>query len=397
MASIPLNLVHADAGELLKGAVPDAVYVHVPFCRHKCHYCDFYSIVDNRDRQDAFVERIEREIEAVSSMVDVSRVKSIFIGGGTPTLLEPARLARVLAAISQRLHPGGEDLEWTVEANPETVDAECARVLAEGGVNRVSMGCQSFHPQLLKTLERWHDPESVPRAIDHVRNAGISRVNLDLIFAIPDSSIELWASDLEQALALSPSHLSCYGLVFEPGTALSEKRRQGRIKQVDDELHNEMYEHTRTRLGESGFEQYEISNWALPGEQCLHNLAYWHDRSWLPIGPAAAGHVSGARWRNIPRLDDWLAHGPLSPVVDLEQPDPARAVGDALMMGLRITSGLPEARIDEILAMDPEGLPRRKAVLDAAIKDGRLMNDGGQVRFSSQGTLVADDVLADLL
>ncbi|MCH2160916.1 MAG: radical SAM family heme chaperone HemW [Phycisphaerales bacterium] len=397
MPSLPIH--RPDASEILRSARPEGIYLHVPFCRHKCHYCDFYSLVDARDRRQAFTDRMVQELESIGRMIDGEGIRTVFIGGGTPTLLEPAQLERLLEAVRSNLL-GDIDLdqvEWTIEANPETVDADCARALAGGGVNRVSVGCQSFDPGLLKVLERHHDPVSVPRAVDHLRASGIDRINLDLIFAIPGATTSHWSRDLDAALQLEPQHLSCYGLVFEPGTALTEKLRQGRIEPMDDELQNTMYDMTRDRLGAAGFEQYEISSWARPGEACLHNLLYWRNGDWIPVGPAAAGHVQGHRWRNLPRLDEWLDSGPFAPIVDLEPPDTARAVGEALMLGFRRTAGFGPGELDEVLQADATGEARRRAAIEAALGDGRLEQDARGIRFSRAGVLLADDLLAELL
>lgn len=396
MAVIPLP--QADAGSLIGGSRPEAVYVHVPFCRHKCHYCDFYSLVDARGRQDAFADRLEAEAAACSACVDSSRVQTVFVGGGTPTLLEPKNLRRVLAAVNDGfLKANGNTVEWTVEANPETVDLQCAQTLIDGGVNRVSIGCQSFDPELLKTLERHHNPESVPRAIDFFRTVGISRISLDLIFAVPGSTMQQWESDLEAALALSPSHLSCYGLTFEPGTPLFEKRRQGRIEAVQDDLQIQMYDYVRTRLAEEGYTQYEISNWAKPGEECLHNLLYWRNADWLPLGPAAAGHIQGNRWRNLPRLDDWLDSGPFSPIVELEESDVRRNTAERLMLGFRLTDGFQETELEAILKEDPLQQPSRTEAINKATEAGQLERVGGRIRFSPSGVLLADGFLSELL
>ena len=383
---------------LLGGARPEAIYAHVPFCRHKCHYCDFYSIVDARDRQNAYVQRFEEEASACGECVDSSSLKSVFVGGGTPTMLSPEHLARVLRAISEGfpVEPGIE-LEWTVEANPETVDEACAQALLEGGVNRVSIGCQSFNPVLLEALERHHEPESVSRAISHVRKAGIDRVSLDLIYGIPGSTLQDWADDLEAALALEPSHMSCYCLTFEEGTPLYEKKRQGRIDPLDDELQIEMFQHVSDRLENAGYRQYEISNWARPGEECLHNLLYWRNADWLPLGPAAAGHLQGTRWRNLPRLEDWISSGPFSPIVDLEHSDPRRNTAERLMLGFRLTDGFQMEELKRVLASDPARQESRTATIESAISDGRVERLGDRVRFTASGVLVADGFLADLL
>ena len=397
MRSVSLSQTSTTAETVLKGALPEAVYVHVPFCRHKCHYCDFYSIVDGRDREGDFVRRLAEELAATSELVDLSRVKTIFIGGGTPTLLNATLLDRMLLEINKHIVESTTSLqEWTIEVNPETLDGTKAQILVEHGVSRVSIGCQSFSPRLLKALERQHDPRSVPQAIEYARLAGIEHLSLDLIFGVPTSTLEEWENDLEQTVALGPDHLSCYALTFEPGTALYEKRRLGLVHELDDALQIEMYNHTRDRL-EACFEQYEISNWAKPGGKCEHNQLYWRNADWLALGPAASGHIQGTRWRNIPRLDTWLSNGPLSPIVDREDPEPSRTVGERLMLGLRLTAGLSDEVLNDMLSADASNEIRRREVLDQGLLDGTLWRRGNGVAFSRAGVLQADGFLADLL
>ncbi len=379
------------SARVLDGSRPDTIYAHVPFCRHKCHYCDFYSIVDHRDRIGAFVDRFESEVTAIRAMIDPDAIRSAFVGGGTPTMLSPDGLQRVLHAIGSI--PASPLEEFTVEANPETVTEAIAEALVAGGADRVSIGCQSFQPALLETLERHHDPASVERSVGRLRNAGIRRINLDLIFGIPGATMADWERDLDAVLALEPQHLSCYGLVFEPGTPLAEKRRLGRIAPIDDAVESAMYDRTRVRLEAAGYEQYEISNWALPGERCLHNLAYWDAGQWVAIGPAAAGNLGGIRYRNLPRLDDWLGSGGVSPVVTVDRPDAATELGERAMLGLRLRQGL-ERRLATALA---ESTSERRDAIDRHLRAGGLEWRADRLRIADEALMLADDILSDLV
>ena len=378
-----------------KGAVEArAAYFHVPFCFHKCHYCDFYSIVDSGDRQGVFVDRIETELREYGPRVR-GEIETVFIGGGTPTLLEPGLLRRMLEAIRSGL-PLAADVEWTVEANPETVDESVARELVAGGVNRISVGCQSFQPRLLEILERHHDPHNVARAIDLLRAAGISEFNLDLIHGVPRSTIAEWQDDLDQALALGPAHLSCYGLQYEPNTALTHKLESGRIERLDEDLEADMYEYTRDRLALAGFRQYEISNWCLPGSECRHNLLYWRSGNWLAFGPSASGHLDGTRWKNLPRLSEWIDSGKVTPVVDVERLVDSDRVGEQLMLEFRLIEGIPRSRLEELLhRSDPGG--RRRRVIEEAVSTGLMRDERGVVRLSDRGVLLADSLLSELI
>lgn len=381
---------------LAGGPGPRGLYVHVPFCVHKCHYCDFYSLVETGpdSRRPAFTDRLIEEIRAAAPRVPCP-LQTIFVGGGTPTLLEPGLWARLLAAIRTHL-PLAPGLEFTVEANPDSLEPELLDVLVRGGVNRLSIGAQSFNPRLLATLERRHDPANVRRAVGLARAAGITNVNLDLIFGIPGQDLDTWLADLDEAVSLEPLHLSCYSLMYEPNTPLTARMRSGAIRRVDEEVEAAMYEATIDRLHEAGFEHYEISSWARPGRACAHNLLYWRNESWWPLGPGAAGHVEGIRWKNVPRLGDYLRVGPLPPITDVEQLDEDGTVGEILMLGLRLTEGIGEAQLRTLLARGRRG-PQRASAIEQQVAAGLLARRDGFLRFTRAGLLLADTVLAEVL
>lgn len=369
----------------------EGVYIHVPFCFHKCHYCDFYSFVDTRDQQGAFTARLCDELRTVGPSIR-SRVRTIFIGGGTPTLLAVEHWRRLLDVLRETL-PLDEALEFTVEANPETVTPELARVLVEGGVNRVSLGAQSFQPELLRQLERWHDPANVARSMVILRDAGVKQLNLDLIFAIPTQTLDDWRADLETALALTPEHLSCYGLMYEPNTPLTVKLRAGRIVRAEEDLEADMYELLLGVTASAGFEQYEISNFAKPGSACQHNLVYWRNENWWAFGPSASGHVDGLRWKNVPRLGDYLAHRPWAPIMDVERLDESARIGEWLMLRLRLNEGIAR---EELAARLVSG-DQRWVVIARHVEIGLLGWRDDRLMLTSRGRLVADEVLADLV
>jgi oxygen-independent coproporphyrinogen-3 oxidase len=382
------------------GAVagPGGVYIHVPFCRHKCHYCDFYSVVDTRGREPAFVARLIQEIEAAAPYMS-RPPETLFFGGGTPTILAPELWAVLLGAMAEHL-PGfaaaGGSVEVTVEANPETVTEPLAAALAAGGVNRISMGAQSFHARHLETLQRQHDPASVVRSVGLARAAGIDNINLDLIFGIPGQGLDDWLVDLETAVALEPAHVSCYALTYEPGTPLAAGLQAGMFKRVEEDVEAEMYEAAIDRLGGAGFEHYEISNWARPGRRCRHNLLYWKNDEWWPLGPGAAGHVAGYRWKNTPCLDDYLEVGPLPPITEVERLGEDGRAGEMLMLGLRLVGGIGIERVEELLAAGKRGIERAGAI-DRHVGSGLLDRTGGRLRLTRRGLLLADTVLADLV
>ena len=401
----------------------DAVYLHLPFCFHKCHYCDFYSVVDAPgaaadDRQAAFTDALIREVEALAARVAL-RPTTLFAGGGTPTYLRSDLWGRLLdtldgCGVLDRVK------EFTVEANPETVTPELMHQLAAGGVNRVSIGAQSFDRASLKALERWHDPENVGKAVRLSRDAGIDNVSLDLIFAIPGQTLAMLDRDLDRLLELGPTHLSTYGLTYEPRTALSARLRVGKVTPVDEDTERAMYERLIDRLEAAGYEHYEISNWArkvrsaecevrsknhqvdvstphsdlrTTHSACEHNLAYWHNRNWIGVGPSAASHVDGHRWRNAPSLATYLQHAPRPAVEDVEYLPAERRVGETLMLRLRLAEGVAW---DWLEANVPPGDERWRAV-DEMIEIGMLERADGFLRLTRRGRFVADSVIAKLL
>ncbi|MEZ6318991.1 MAG: radical SAM family heme chaperone HemW [Phycisphaerales bacterium] len=369
-----------------------SLYVHVPFCAHKCHYCDFYSIVDRDDRQRAFTDRLIAELAALAPLA--APLDTIFVGGGTPTLLAPAHWQRLLRALHDH-YALAPDAEFTVEANPETVTPDLLSVLRDGGVNRISMGAQSFDPRHLKTLERWHDPDNVERAADLARAAGIARLSIDLIFAVPGQTPADWASDLARALAMGTEHLSCYALTYEPGTAMTARLARGEFERADPDLEADLYEQTLDTLRAHGLDRYEVSNFARPGAECRHNLAYWRQHEWLAAGPSASGHVAGHLWKNVPRLDEYLENSDagFAPVIDHESPDARRALAERLMLGVRLREGLDAADIHaRAHTLDPDAPARLDAVADRCRSLGWIADDRARWRLTDAGFLFADRV-----
>ncbi len=383
-----------DAASLAQGASYRGAYVHVPFCRHKCHYCDFYSFVDTENRAQSYVERLEVELKTSLEFI-AGPLETVFVGGGTPTMLGADLLRRMLSSIRAVL-PIGSDAEWSVEANPETVDEAVADALAQSGVRRVSLGAQSFNPRLLKALERDHDPASVARAVGLLRRAGVPQVNLDLIFAIPGSTIGDWESDLCRALEIAPDHLSAYGLVYEPNTPLAVKLRKGAVTRLPEDDEAEQYEFVVETLAKCGYERYEISNWSLPGNHCRHNVLYWENADWWGFGPSAASHGNGVRWRNIPRLATWLERGPFAPVEEIESLGMDGSAGECFMLGLRMMAGIPLERVSQLLRSGKRARSRVQSIANFTA-DGLLIEQDGHLRLTDRGLTIADIVLSALI
>jgi oxygen-independent coproporphyrinogen-3 oxidase len=263
-------------------------------------------------------------------------------------------------------------------------------------VNRLSIGCQSFNETHLKTLERWHEPANVNRSVAIARDAGFESVNLDLIYAIPGQTLDEWQDDLRRAVALKPEHLSCYNLTFELNTPLHARMVAGDIHPSPEELQAEMFEATVKMLAEAGFEQYEISNYARGGCECRHNLVYWRNENWWAMGPGAAGHVGGVRWKNVPNLDRYLMLSPWGPIGDVEALDEDARIGETFMLGLRLSSGLEPRRVEALLSTGNRAASRAAAI-KRHMAGGLLEREEGHLRLTRRGRLLADSVLVDLL
>lgn len=368
------------------------LYIHIPFCFHKCHYCDFFSIVGDEKAQETFVHNLLLEIKTVSQYLN-DPISTIFIGGGTPTLLEGQLLSLVLEAISENFM-FSDAYEWSVEANPETVTSDIASRLTAAGVNRVSIGAQSFDEQCLKSLERWHNPDSVQRSVQLLRDAGIENISLDLIFGIPNQSISVFREDLRRAIDLSPEHISSYSLTYEPNTPLTVKQQRGELQKINEDLELQMFEETMEILASNGYEQYEISNYAKPGCQCKHNLVYWNNGSWWPLGPAAAGHVAGRRWRNVPRLSLYNKHVGLPPIEAVELLSPCGQAGETFMLGLRLIEGIPKNRVDRLLSVKDGAW--RAEIIKKHVRAG-LLAWSPNLHLTVSGIMLADTVIGELL
>jgi len=396
-----------------------SLYIHTPFCIHKCHYCDFYSFVDTRDQQAAFVDRLVSELRALAPFAAGAQLSTVFVGGGTPSLLRIDLWQRVLRALNElfdlSLVREGQPVdsfglaEFTVECNPESATSELMSVLRAGGVNRVSIGAQSFDARHLKTLERLHNPDNVVRAVAAARAAGIGRQSIDLIFAIPGQTLDEWNADLTRALALGTEHLSCYNLTYEPNTAMTKRLAMGEFEALDDGVEAEMFELTHRRLREAGLDRYEVSNFSRPGCESRHNCAYWLQDQWLAAGPSASGHAwagadmrSGShRWKNAPRLGDYLASGEgFSSIVDYEAPDPVRLIRERIMMGLRMGRGLDAgALLDDLEAIRPGASEALRRASDRLQDKEYMLISEGHRRWTltEAGFLLTDAIAADLM
>ena len=323
-----------------------SLYVHVPFCTQKCEYCAFFSEAAKGETVNRYVDSLIREMELVAADL---KPKTIFFGGGTPSLLNLRQWEMILTAMHRMNLSGAE--EWTVECNPATVSLEKATLLREGGVNRISMGVQSLDENLLDRLGRVHSREMVFKSCDTLRAAGFENINLDLMFAIPGQSMEIWKKTLAEAVAFGSEHLSCYEVIYEEDTALYEKLQAGEFA-VDEELACAMYEELLNVANANGFRQYEIANFArhlssepdeVPDRACRHNINYWRGGSFYGLGPSAAGYVRGARtknWSNTTLYCEQLERGQRA-IESREELKPLSRAGEIAAFGLRMNDGWP--------------------------------------------------------
>lgn len=377
------------------------LYVHVPFCRVRCGYCDFNTYTSDQlegASQTAFAAAAAAEVALAVRVLDragVPRrpVSTVFFGGGTPTVLPPGDLAVVLGAVRDAwgLVP---DAEVTTEANPDTVTRSSLEALAEAGFTRVSFGMQSAVPHVLATLERSHDPGQVPRVVDWARAAGL-RCSLDLVYGTPGESLADWGTSVAAALGLGVEHLSAYALTVEPGTRMGGQIRRGALPPPDPDLQAQMYEMVDDAATAAGLPWYEISSWAAPGQQCRHNVGYWRGADWWGVGPGAHSHVGGVRWWNAkhPRVWTQALDGGRSPCAGREVLRPDQVADEQTMLGVRLSEGLPLA------ALGPDA---RRAVA-GLVADG-LVDGPAAVRpvapavvLTRTGRLLADVVVRRLV
>ena len=376
---------------------PRAIYVHVPFCLHRCGYCDFTLVAQKDDLIPSYLQAIRNEL---AMQTDVTEVDTIFIGGGTPTHLSIDQLQQLIAAIREKFVLA-ENGEFSLEGNPDGLTDQMLHALAELGVNRLSLGVQSFDPDILKTLERHHSPDD---AIDVVQRAAaiIDNVSLDLIFGVPGQTLDAWNDSLCIADTLPLRHVSTYGLTFEKGTDFFRRQNSGHLSAVPDELEREMYALAMQRLtdqqpGSLNFQHYEISNFAEPGFECRHNIVYWAAQEYFAFGPGAARYINGQRStnaRSVTRwVKSWLQNQPA--LQDSETLDAAAKIKEAVFLGLRRIGGIDIQLFETVHGVDVRA--EFCEAVNSNIGNGLLEISGGMLRLTSEGRFLADSVVVDFL
>jgi len=405
-----------DAGlrSALAGGI--ALYVHIPFCKSRCPYCDFNTCTGIEALIPRYVEALSAEMAAWGRLLGRPPAKTVFFGGGTPSYLPPREIAALYAA-AREAFAVHDDAEVSLEANPGDCDRARLSAYLDAGINRLSIGVQSFDDDALNTLGRRHDSAQACAAIRHARAAGFANVNLDLIFGLPGQTVGRWRASLERALAFGPEHLSLYGLTLEPGTQMEAWAGEGRVPAPDPDVAAEMYELAEDTLAEAGFHHYEISNWAVPGHECRHNLAYWRTAPYLGTGAGAHSFLAGRRFANVSsphayvdRLLPARAPGhadepvatmseaamPVAAILEaggvetIEETTPESLIADTMMMGLRLDTGVPHTDFHERfgVAMDAIFGP----VIDELSDAGLLEADEDGIRLTRRGRLLGNEV-----
>ena len=402
----------SEAGAAHNGGL--ALYVHIPFCESKCPYCDFNTYAGIEPLMPSYVSALAREIEQWGAWLGRPTLASVFFGGGTPSYLPPDDLQRLMDAIGAAFDLP-DSAEATAEANPGDCSPERLAAMRDAGFNRISIGVQSFDDAELAMLGRRHDAERAAQAVRDAREAAFDNVSIDLMFGLPDQSVATWERSVEQAVRLGTDHLSAYSLTLEPGTPLEADVRLGRTPEPDADLAAEMYVLAQAMLSDAGLQQYEISNWARPGRESEHNLAYWRSLPYLGVGPGAHSYLYGiegldafgVRFANvnpprvyIERVNAWTADGALSPdsvaaaaaTGHCEPVSSRDAMAETMMMGLRLNAGVSDAAFRERFG---EGIAAAFPGPTAECIDlGLLEWAGGALRLTEGGRLLGNEAFS---
>ncbi len=378
-----------------------SLYLHIPFCHTRCHYCDFNTYAGILPLREPYVRALLTEIELAGTLAQHAdgtprRSRTLFFGGGTPSLLSVAQITRVIDAC-RRAFAVDEVAEISLEANPGTLSLEQLSGLRDSGVNRLSLGAQSFDAELLKVLGRIHSPEEITQAVHNARRAGFTSINLDFMFGLPDQTMRHWRETLDEALALRPEHLSLYSLIIEEGTPFYTWAHEGRITPGDEDVCADMYEYADERLQAEGYENYEISNWALPGHACRHNLTYWQNLPYLGMGAGAHSCFGGRRFSNVLEPLEYirLLRTRQRPEAESEIIGHTQEMSETAILALRTAMGLHLPTFEQRF-----GEPFTQFVgnrLELVEEAGLLERQSGWLRLSKRGRLLGNEVFLRLL
>lgn len=372
------------------------IYVHIPFCLAKCGYCDFYSLVADDDLVGTYLSALKKEILHYSRLYQEQDFSTLYIGGGTPTRLTLTQLELLFEMLLSSFN-FISDLELTVEANPGTIDKAKAKLLAQLGVNRISMGAQAFQDSILQRIGRVHSVVDIYESVELLQDAGITNINLDLIEGLPDQSLTDWEDSLAQALKLNPAHLSAYSLILEAGTPFYREYEQGKLEIPTEETEVAMFELTTKYLTRAGYEHYEISNYAVACKQAQHNLIYWHNDQYLGLGSGAHGYFNHIRYANVCDLTTYnaLGHQNKSVISNQEHITPQRAMDDTMMLGLRLLAGVGEQ--DFIARFGISYLSEYEQEIDKLLRKGLIKFQDQRLSLTSLGVKLGNLVFSEFV
>ncbi|MFH5182742.1 radical SAM family heme chaperone HemW [Paenibacillus sp. TAB 01] len=375
---------------------PQAVYIHIPFCTNKCHYCDFNSYVLKGQPVMDYLDALEREMERTVLETPPGEIETIFVGGGTPTVLLPDQMESFLNRVRTYFPNTSSNLEFTMEANPGTTDKEKLQAMIEGGVNRISFGVQSFDNKLLEGIGRIHNTDDVYRSLENARAVGFANLSIDLMFGLPNQTLAAMNDSLDKALELGLTHYSIYSLKVEENTLFHTLFQKNQLPLPDEDVELDMFLLIMDRLKQAGYGQYEISNFAKPGYESRHNSMYWLNRSYYGLGAGAHGYVRGSRHVNIkgvqPYIDATLSRRPLLEQFEVSEQD---SMEDFMMVGLRLTRGVKRADFIRQFGREPETV--FGTVLNKLVSRKLLETTEEGYRLSPQGLLLGNEVFGEFL
>ena len=368
------------------------LYLHIPYCLHKCGYCDFNSHPENQVESVHYVEALLKELKFYSTTLKSYNVPTVFMGGGTPTILPPSQLKKILDTVRQsfNLTP---DCEITIEANPATIKLETLQEIHAAGYNRISIGVQSFDEKELQLLERVHNEEEIHSTVHRARSANFENLSMDLMFALPDQSTEKWQSHLKQATAKNPDHLSTYNLTIEPATAFFKLHEKGKLCLPHEDIQLEMYKTTIQVLEDAGYSQYEISNFSKPGMESQHNINYWNNGEYLGVGAGASSYLNGERSKNInlPSIYIREIETKASAVDTRERLEPLQAMGETLMLGLRLLKGVSIDVFENRFQVSFQKVYGK--VVESLLNQELITLNENRIALSRKGLFLADSVI----
>lgn len=376
---------------------PLGIYIHIPYCLHKCGYCDFNSHAINTQEMESYTQSVLQEMEHYSLRLGKTvPVTSLFLGGGTPTTLPVEHLQDILQRCRE-LFPMDPDCEITLEANPATIVPGTLDRLRTAGYNRISIGVQSFHADDLQTLDRIHSVEEVHRTVEQAREAGFDNLSLDLMFALPRQSSSRWQDNLQQALSKNPEHLSTYNLTIEHGTAFAKLYKKGQLQLLDEDQQLEQYKQSIQTLTDAGYRHYEISNFAKPGKECRHNITYWQNGETIGIGAGAASYLNGTRAKNynLPARYIREVQSTGTAIETRETLEPRQAMGETLMVGLRMLKGISIRQFENRFQTSFQKVYGH--IVETLLQQNLIRIDRDQLALSEKGLFLADTVILEFI